>query len=399
MTAQANREANSPVNPNMGMAVARIREFTRMNPLEFHGSKKFSGDFLDRFCPLEIKEAKMLEFINLCQEVSDLVVNEGRTTMLIKEMDISCLMVHPQQIEEEKLKEKTKESKRARTSDGDFSHSRSGGHGHPSFRQKFSVKVLVNQLLSSTKIWYLTLHFKDVVVMGFLSPTCPSCGKGYSGKCLVGTDSCFGCDNSCHKVKDFPFQTIKGKDCRKVQPSGFGSCAQKKNRFYSLLTRQDNEGSPDVVTGMLKVFHLDVYDLLDSGATLYFVTPHVAMIFDVGPKILSNPFHVSTPVGNAIVVKRVCRSYPIYVYDGVTHVDVVKLDMLDFDVILEMYWLHACYASIDPNWSHSRYIDFETPILELVRIVNEFLEVFSDNLPDIPPKREIDFKIDLLPDT
>ena len=36
---------------------------------------------------------------------------------------------------------------------------------------------------------------------------------------------------------------------------------------------------------------------------------------------------------------------------------------------------------------------------ESVPVVNEFLEVFLDELPGIPPDREIDFGIDVLPDT
>jgi len=39
---------------------------------------------------------------------------------LINKMDISRLRIHSQHIEEEKIKEKTTESKWARTSDGDF---------------------------------------------------------------------------------------------------------------------------------------------------------------------------------------------------------------------------------------------------------------------------------------
>ena len=31
----------------------------------------------------------------------------------------------------------------------------------------------------------------------------------------------------------------------------------------------------------------------------------------------------------------------------VSYVDLVELDMLDFDIILGMDWLHACSASID----------------------------------------------------
>ncbi|WMV41070.1 hypothetical protein MTR67_034455 [Solanum verrucosum] len=46
-----------------------------------------------------------------------------------------------------------------------------------------------------------------------------------------------------------------------------------------------------------------------------------------------------------------------------------------------------------------RDVDFETPTLELVPIVNEFTEVLSDDLPGIPPKREINFGNGLLADT
>ncbi|WMV46128.1 hypothetical protein MTR67_039513 [Solanum verrucosum] len=42
---------------------------------------------------------------------------------------------------------------------------------------------------------------------------------------------------------------------------------------------------------------------------------------------------------------------------------------------------------------------FESLILELVLVVNEFLEVFSDDLPGVFPEKEINFGIDLLPDS
>ncbi|KAH0650521.1 hypothetical protein KY284_030433 [Solanum tuberosum] len=45
-----------------------------------------------------------------------------------------------------------------------------------------------------------------------------------------------------------------------------------------------------------------------------------------------------------------------------------------------------------------RDVDSETPTLKSVPVVNEFSKVFLDDLPGIPPEREIDFSIDLLPD-
>jgi len=79
---------------------------------------------------------------------------------------------------------------------------------------------------------------------------------------------------------------------------------------------------------MLEVFHLDVYGLIDPGATLSFVTLYVAMRFDIGPEILSNPFHVSTYVGGSIEAKKVYRNCHILVSHRVTHVYLVELDML-----------------------------------------------------------------------
>ena len=58
--------------------------------------------------------------------------------MLIKKMYISHLMTHAQKIEEEKLRDKSSESKRARTCHGYFSHSRCGGHVHCQLLNNFS---------------------------------------------------------------------------------------------------------------------------------------------------------------------------------------------------------------------------------------------------------------------
>lgn len=42
----------------------------------------------------------------------------------------------------------------------------------------------------------------------------------------------------------------------------------------------------------------------------------------------------------------------------------------------------------------------ETPLkLEDVEVVRDFSEVFPDNLPGLPPDREIEFIIDIMPGT
>ena len=70
--------------------------------------------------------------------------------------------------------------------------------------------------------------------------------------------------------------------------------------LYALQASQDQEGSPYVVTGTLRVFDLDVYALLDPGATLSFVTPYIAFQFNANQETLSEPFSVSTPINDQL---------------------------------------------------------------------------------------------------
>ena len=93
---------------------------------------------------------------------------------------------------------------------------------------------------------------------------------------------------------------------------------------------------------MLQVFSINVYDLLYPCATLSFITPLVARKFDILPDILNEPFKVTTPVGDLVVAKRVYRNCPIMLPNRVTHVELVELDMVDFNIILGMDCLHAC---------------------------------------------------------
>ncbi|XP_070036475.1 uncharacterized protein [Nicotiana tomentosiformis] len=120
--------------------------------------------------------------------------------------------------------------------------------------------------------------------------------------------------------------------------------------------------------------------------------------------------------------------------------DLIELVMVDFDVIMGMDWIYSCFAKLDcrnrtvrfefPNepvieWKGDdvvlngrfisylkttrminkgciyhlvwvTYINAEAPTLESVPVVNEFPGVFPDELPGIPPDREIDFVIDIM---
>ncbi|XP_070032960.1 uncharacterized protein [Nicotiana tomentosiformis] len=167
------------------------------------------------------------------------------------------------------------------------------------------------------------------------------------------------------------------------------------------------------------------------------------MEFGIEPEQLCEPFSVSTLVGVSILATRVYRDCVVTLCGRYIVADLIELRMVNFDVIMGMDWLYSCFAKLNcltrivrfefPNepvieWKgddmvpNGRFISYlkatkminkgciyhlvrvtdtgaEAPTLEFVPVVNEFPRAFPDELPGILPDREIDFGIDVLPDT
>ena len=62
----------------------------------------------------------------------------------------------------------------------------------------------------------------------------------------------------------------------------------------------------------------------------------VAKRFDVSPDVLLDVFTVSNPIGESIVANRVYRNFHVSLSDRVTYVDLVELEILNFNVIICM---------------------------------------------------------------
>jgi hypothetical protein len=93
---------------------------------------------------------------------------------------------------------------------------------------------------------------------------------------------------------------------------------------------------------------------------------------------------------------------------------------MGIDVILGMDWLRSCDGVIQcrkrpvlltsPQGKRIEYVStpssssgvvnsVEGKALEDIRVVNEFSDVFPEDMPGMPPDRDIEFSIELIPGT
>ncbi|XP_049399822.1 uncharacterized protein LOC125863894 [Solanum stenotomum] len=274
------------------------------------------------------------------------------------------------------------------------------------------------------------------------TPHCTQCGKLHAGQYRQGSGACYHYGQTGYFISQCP--RLSRDDL--AQPSGSTTtsspsvCAPRKG---PQSTQGHCRGRGEGDTGILTISSQAVYALIDPGSIFSYITTFIASKIDMKSELLPQPFEVSTPVGDSILASRVYRSCTVLINDRPTFDDFVELIMLDFDVIMGMDWLVACYANFDCRskivrfyftgepileWKgnaathkgkfisylrarkliakgciyhmvHVHDIDKEPMTLQSIPIVNEFSMVFPDDLPGIPPEREIDFTIVLLPDT
>ena len=87
--------------------------------------------------------------------------------------------------------------------------------------------------------------------------------------------------------------------------------------------------------------------LFDSGATHSFVSPSFFLCLDMRFDVLNNPLTVLTPVREVYLINRFLSRCEVCIEDEILLVDLVELEILEFNVILGMNWLFAHHAVLD----------------------------------------------------
>ncbi|XP_070034789.1 uncharacterized protein [Nicotiana tomentosiformis] len=175
------------------------------------------------------------------------------------------------------------------------------------------------------------------------------------------------------------------------------SSSGPQNCIYVLAGRQDQESSPNVVTCILSVSSYDVYALIDPGTTLSYVTLLVVSKFGIEPELIK-PVEVSTPFGDPVIARRIKDGSvpfprePVFKWKGNTaSLRGRFISYLKARKVIKKGYIYHLVRVQD--------VKVESPTVQSIPVINEFSDIFPDELPGLSPEREIEFGVDILPDT
>ncbi|KAL5561756.1 hypothetical protein UlMin_031503 [Ulmus minor] len=153
-------------------------------------------------------------------------------------------------------------------------------------------------------------HPKD----GYKSfPSCTKCGRQHPGECKAGT---------------------------LVSP-------EPNAKIYTYAKGDAEVGTSNVVTGQLYVANMTTYALFDSGATHSFISTVHANRLDRRKDTIPQTFRTSLPSGEVLLSVYWLRTVPIILSEKELYVDLIVLDMYDYDDILGMDFLEKYNATIE----------------------------------------------------
>ncbi|XP_024018861.1 uncharacterized protein LOC112090839 [Morus notabilis] len=170
-------------------------------------------------------------------------------------------------------------------------------------------------------------------------------------------------------------------------------------------------GNP-VVEGMILISHSFARVLFDTGAMHSLISTSFVKILGLKPENLETSMFMNSPLG-CVEVTSICRSCVITIASEKLRADLIILPVKLFDIVLGMDWLSRYGVIVD---CHRMRVTMTTDSGTIVTyqgegesdiigesvevpVVDEYTIAFPDELPGLPPNREIEFCIDFLPET
>ncbi|GJT59149.1 putative reverse transcriptase domain-containing protein [Tanacetum coccineum] len=190
--------------------------------------------------------------------------------------------------------------------------------------------------------------------------------------------------------------------CRKTNINAQG-------RAYMLRDKNAHQ-DPNVVTGTFLLNQHLAKVLFDSGANKSFISLPLASKLNLPSITIDTFYDIEMANGNLVSTNTVIKGCTLTLLNHPFEIDLMPIKLGSFDVIIGMDWLSKYHAKIlcDEKVVHIPIND-ETLIirvtekkskgkrLEDIPVVKEFSDVFPEDLTGLPPVRQVEFQIDLIP--
>ncbi|GJX10468.1 putative reverse transcriptase domain-containing protein [Tanacetum coccineum] len=240
------------------------------------------------------------------------------------------------------------------------------------------------------------------------------------------------------------------KDCPKLKNGNRGNQCGNGNALAKVYVVGNAGTNPDsnIVTGTFLLNDRYASILFDTGADRSFVSTTFSSLIDITPTTLDHYYDVELADGKIIGINTIIRGCTLNFLDHPFNINLMPVELGSFDVIIGMDWLSKYHAVIDCAekivripWGnetlivhgdgsnqgngtrlniisctkthkyllkgHNVFLAHVTTKetedksgekrLEDVPIVRDFPEVFPEDLPGLPPTRQVEFQIDLMP--
>ncbi|GJX32393.1 putative reverse transcriptase domain-containing protein [Tanacetum coccineum] len=258
-------------------------------------------------------------------------------------------------------------------------------------------------------------------------------------------NGCFECGAPRYFKRDCP--KLKNKDGGNRSAQGW---VYAVGNARNVEKRGNASGNPDAnfVTGTFLLNNHYASILFDTGADRSFISTAFSSLIYIAPTPLENCYDVELADGKLVRIDIIIRGCTLYFLDHPFNIDLMHVELGSFDVIIDMDWLRRCHAVIACDEklvqipygnetltfygnksrngrearltviSCSKAQDYmakgcqvflaqistkkeedklEGKQIKDVPIVRDFLEVFPEDLPGLPPARPVEFQIDLIP--
>ncbi|GJY79352.1 putative reverse transcriptase domain-containing protein, partial [Tanacetum coccineum] len=163
-----------------------------------------------------------------------------------------------------------------------------------------------------------------------------------------------------------------------------------------MMGAEESRQDPNIVTGTSTLNNHYATTLFDSGADYSFASTTFIPLLEIEPSNLGFSYKIKIASEQLVEINKVIRGCKLEIEGHTFDIDLILFGHGSFDVIVGMDWLSRHKAEIV---CHKKVVRIPLPYGKMLRVLGESPEekVFPDNLSGLPPSREIEFHIDLIP--